>query len=113
MKGLSLTLVLPIALHEDNSDPLSASTARMEGHRMDAFLAYLVAGAPLLLAFGALLCVSVTIGAMQGLQGVPADAGDESIPGLVFGLLVPAAALPLTLVAAVLYAKLPAGGDPY
>lgn len=108
MKAMSLFIVMPIALHEDNADPMSSSTMRMDGHRMNAFLAACVAGAPVFVAFLALMCVSMSAAIAQNVDGVPPPDSTqlESIMGLAFGLTMPASLLPITLLPAVLYAKL-------
>jgi len=108
MKAMSLLLVMPIALHENNGDAMSSSTQRMQGHRMNAFIACCVAAAPLLLAVSSLVCVSVVLAVAQNVDGTApaAPSGFESVLGLALGIVIPVTSLPLTLVPAVLYAKL-------
>lgn len=112
MKAMSLAIAMPITLHEgsDASSAMASSTARMRGHRMEAFLAFCVTGAPLFLLIVAIFCVAAAQGAAQQLGSPTAPVAASAFYDyamLALGILTPAALLPMTLVPAVLYAKLP------
>lgn len=111
MKALSLTMAMPITLHEgsDASAAMASSTARMQGHRADAFFAYCLAGAPFFVLFVAIICLASAQGFAQGLDPpeanwAPSEFYDFAM--LALGIATPAALVPVTLVPAVLYAKL-------
>jgi hypothetical protein len=111
MKALSLTLAMPIALHEgaDANAAMAASTARMEGHRWTALFAYCLAGAPFLVLLLALLCLGTghdLANAASAPASSTATTAFYDYTMLALGVLTPAALVPVTLVPAVLYAKL-------
>jgi hypothetical protein len=111
MKALSLTLAMPIALHEDGdpSAAMAASTQRMSGHRVVAFAAYCVTGAPYVAIFVWLMCIAMAQDLARAVDAPSASVGTTAFYGyvmLALGVLTPAAVLPVTLVPAVLYAKL-------
>ncbi len=118
MKALSLTLAMPIALHEgaDANAAMAASTTRMKGHRWTALFAYCLAAAPFVVLVLALMCLAMGHDLANAASAPAASTETTAVYDytmLALGILTPAALVPVTLVPAVLYAKLrqPQGGS--
>ncbi len=104
VRGLSLALVLPIALHEDarSSDVLRASTDRMKGHRLTALAAYFVWGSGWLLVLAGYLAFNFFLELPEGAAIPEAMYWAVAVGG---GVLLQVLMLPVVCTTAVLYAK--------
>lgn len=105
VRGLSLALVLPIAVHEGRGgvvDVLRASTERMKGHRITALGAYAVWGSLWLIGLVAYFAFIIALD-MASLDGL----SDGIVTVILFGggLLLPMLLVPVMCTTAVLYAK--------
>ena len=104
VRGLSLALVLPIALHEgtDGNTALRASTDRMMGHRAVAFVAYLLWGSLGVAGLGLYLGLSFLL-EPPAMVVLPEALTRALLVGA--GVLLPVFMLPVSCTTAVLYAK--------
>ncbi len=106
VRGLSLALVLPIAVQEGRGgvmDVLRASTDRMKGHRVTALGAYCVWGSVWVAAFVAYFAFAIAIDTGAALGGL----SEGLITFVLFAgsLLLPVLMIPVMCTTAVLYAK--------